>query len=63
MVLKKDGSLWVTGENHKGQLGDGSNTDKNEFEKILNDNKNRFVKTIGTWDTPLGNTLSTCSKR
>ena len=48
MVLKKDGNVFVTGDNQKGQLGVGSNS-----------NKNKFVQVIGTWDTALGNTLST----
>ena len=42
MVLKKDGSVWTTGYNKYGQLGDGSNADKN-----------RFVKVIGTCDMSL----------
>ena len=42
MVLKKDGSVWTTGNNKYGQLGDGSNADKN-----------RFVKVIGTCDMSL----------
>ena len=50
LVLKTNGTLWVTGRNNFGQLGDGSNTDKN-----------KFVRVIRTWDTVLGNTLSTCT--
>ena len=31
MVVKTDDSLWATGEGHSGQLGDGSNSDKNKY--------------------------------
>ena len=41
MVLKKDGSVWTTGRNDFGQLGDGSA------------NKNNFVKVISTCDMSL----------
>ena len=27
LIVKKDGSLWVCGNNHFGQLGDGTRTD------------------------------------
>ena len=43
MVLKTDGNVWVTGENNNGQLGDGSDIDKDTF-----------VLVIGTWDIALG---------
>ena len=35
MVLMHDGSLWATGANNYGQLGDGSTIDKNTFERVL----------------------------
>ena len=50
LALKTNGTVWATGRNNFGQLGDGSNTDKN-----------KFVRVIRTWDTTLGNTLSTCT--
>ena len=31
MVLRNDGSLWATGRNSKGQLGDGTQTSKDTF--------------------------------
>ena len=42
MVLKKDGSVWTTGRNNYGQLGDGSKDDRNSF-----------VEVIGTFDMSL----------
>ena len=50
LVLKTNGTVWVTGRNNFGQLGDGTKTDKNIF-----------VRVIRTWDTVLRNTLSTCT--
>ena len=34
MVLKQDGSVWATGDNKFGQLGDGSNTDRDGFVQV-----------------------------
>ena len=47
MVLKKIGTVWTTGWNVYGQLGDGSTTDRQSF-----------VKVIGTCDISL---WSTCT--
>ena len=33
LVLKRDGTVWATGYNYYGQLGDGTNTNKNTFGK------------------------------
>ena len=35
MVLKQDGSVWATGRNQHGQLGDESNTDRQRFVKVI----------------------------
>ena len=35
MVLKTDGSVWVTGRNNFGQLGDGTLADKNRFVMVV----------------------------
>ena len=35
MVVKKDGSLWSTGGNMFGQLGDGSNTHRHSFVPLI----------------------------
>ena len=34
MVLKTDDTVWVTGWNKYGQLGDGTNDDMLEFKKV-----------------------------
>ena len=34
MILKQDGSVWATGSNVHGQLGDGSTTDRQSFVKV-----------------------------
>ena len=34
MMVKQDGSVWATGSNIHGQLGDGSTTDRNSFVKV-----------------------------
>ena len=35
MVLKADGSLWATGANGYGQLGDGTALDKKTFTVVV----------------------------
>ena len=35
IVLRQDGSVWATGQNNNGQLGDGSNTDSKIFVKVI----------------------------
>ena len=34
MVVKEDGTVWATGCNTYGQLGDGTRTDKSSFVKV-----------------------------
>jgi alpha-tubulin suppressor-like RCC1 family protein len=35
LILKQDGSVWSTGDNRFGQLGDGTLNNTNQFEKIM----------------------------
>ena len=35
MVLKTDGTVWATGDNGYGQLGDGTTNEKRNFVKVL----------------------------
>ena len=35
LVLKTDGTVWGTGNNYYGQLGDGTNTHRNTFVNVL----------------------------
>ena len=35
LVLKTDGSVWATGSNHYGQLGDGTWTHRIEYKKVV----------------------------
>src|ERR1039457_4661575 len=35
VILKDDGSLWATGSNYNGQLGDGTNNNTNRLERII----------------------------
>ena len=35
MVVKQDGSVWCTGRNIYGQLGDGSNIDRHAFVQVI----------------------------
>jgi len=36
MIIKRDGSLWASGNNEYGQFGNGSKTSSNTFVKIMN---------------------------
>ena len=35
VVMKKDGTVWATGENYQGQLGDGTTTWRWTFMKVV----------------------------
>ena len=35
LVVKEDGSVWATGRNNNGRLGDGSLTDRNTFKRVI----------------------------
>ena len=37
MMLKEDGSVWATGCNHYGQLGDGSTTNRHIFAQVISE--------------------------
>ena len=48
MILKNDGSLWATGMNGDGELGDGTTVDKSTPVKVMED-----VQSVsaGMWHT------------
>ena len=35
VFLKNDGTVWATGQNNQGELGDGSTTDKNRAVQVM----------------------------
>ena len=41
MVLKKDGSVWASGNNDKGQLGDGSTVKSLGYKHVVSSGENR----------------------
>jgi alpha-tubulin suppressor-like RCC1 family protein len=60
MILRTDGTLWATGWNHSGQLGDGSTTNRSSPVQIMTDvaavsagqSHTMILKTDGTlWGT------------
>ena len=46
MVLKKDGTVWETGYNSKGQLGDGTTTSSNTFHKVKLNGDGDYLENI-----------------
>ena len=50
MVLKTDGSVWATGENSDGRLGDGTNTDRQTFVEVMTPGqcytKGMFIRSV-----------------
>jgi len=46
MAVKSDGSVWTWGANNKGQLGDGTNTDRYLPVKVKGENGNGFLANI-----------------
>ena len=43
MMLKQDGSVWATGYNRNGQLGDGTTTSKTSFVKVVSSGQCRTM--------------------
>jgi len=54
--LKKNGTVWCWGNNHNGQLGDGSSTNKNS--KPVQEKLN-----VKTWDSASTGFGHTCGSR
>ena len=54
MMLKQDGSVWATGYNVHGQIGDGSTRNCNIFEKVIEN---------GVWSIAAGAFHSMAIKR
>ena len=46
IVLKKDGTVWATGNNGYGQLGDGSTVGTTEFHKVKLDDNGNYLENI-----------------
>ena len=46
--LRTDGSIWATGQNDSGQLGDGTTIDRSSFVRVGTDNDWREIATNGT---------------
>ena len=47
MVLKQDGSVWTTGKNYYGQLGDGSTRNKHRFVQVVTSGAQAVAAGIG----------------
>ena len=60
MVVKDDGSVWATGENGYGQLGDGSTISKKSYVKVIASNYgvwNKVLHMFANMHTPASGRL------
>ena len=46
LILRKDGTVWATGYNNKGQLGDGTTKTTNKFHKVKGENGVGYLQNI-----------------
>ncbi len=46
LILRKDGTVWATGYNNKGQLGDGTTKTTNKFHKVKGPNGEGYLQNI-----------------
>ena len=46
LVLKSDGTVWATGYNNYGQLGDGTTVNSNSFHKVKLNNNGDYLENI-----------------
>jgi alpha-tubulin suppressor-like RCC1 family protein len=56
VALKNDGSLWSWGRNNRGQIGDGTTTNRSSPVQTVNFGNN--WKKIATWDVTNGSSLN-----
>ena len=46
LILRKDGTVWATGYNNKGQLGNGTTTSSNRFHKVKLNSEGDYLENI-----------------
>ena len=46
LILRKDGTVWSSGFNNKGQLGDGTTANTTKFHKVKGENGVGYLQNI-----------------
>ena len=60
LFTKTDGSLWTTGRNNYGQLGDGTTTDRNASAKIVDANVTAVA--AGQYHSSISRAMEACGR-
>ncbi|WP_051318216.1 Ig-like domain-containing protein [Cohnella thermotolerans] len=58
LVVKLDGSVWSTGDNYYGELGDGTTADRSELVRVKNSDGTGFLSDVYSVSTQFTNSVA-----